>query len=91
MASIQNAVGKYQKNDKSVVLVVQALLNKFLMAGCIPGISPLTLDGRYGSKSGNAIVSFQRSILGMSVPDCWIVPICATLIALNGPLKWAVP
>ena len=91
MASIQCSVGKNQKNDFSDVWIVQALLNKFLVADCIPGVAPLALDGRYGSNTGNAIISFQRSIVGMSAPDCWITPSCGTLTALNGPLKWAVP
>ncbi len=91
MASIQQSVGKNQKNDKSDVFVVQMLLNKFLMPGCLPGVSPLVLDGLCGAKTGSAIVGFQRSIVGMGAPDCWITPSCGTLTALNGPLKWAVP
>ena len=91
MASIQQSVGKNQKNSVNDVFVIQMLLNKFLTPGCLPGISPLTVDGLYGTQTGNAIVSFQRSIVGMTSPDCWITPVCGTLTALNGPLKWAVP
>lgn len=91
MASIQQSVGKNQKNNFNDVFVVQMLLNKFLMPGCLPGVSPLVANGLYGTPTGNAIVSFQRSIVGMTAPDCWITPSCGTLTTLNGPLKWAVP
>ena len=69
MASIQNSVGKNQNNGVSDVLVVQAVFNKFLMAGCVPGVAPLTLDGRCGGKTGNTIISFQRGIVGTRLLD----------------------
>lgn len=87
MASIQNSVGKNQNNGVSDVLVVQAVFNKFLMAGCVPGVAPLTLDGRCGGKTGNTIISFQRGIVGTRLLDhaeLW------NLTASDGPLKWAV-
>jgi peptidoglycan hydrolase-like protein with peptidoglycan-binding domain len=90
MASISNSVGNNQPNDPGDVAIVQVLLNKFLFLGCLPGVAPLIVDGKFGKKTASAIVAFQKSIVGIK-PDCWVTPIGGTMTALNGPIKWAVP
>ena len=91
MATIQKPVGKGAKNDKWDVMTVQILLNKFIVPGCLPGINVLVSDGVCGQKTLKAIVHFQSGIVGMKSPDALVHPGGTTLIALNGPLKWAKP
>lgn len=88
MADIQKSVGKGGKNDIWDVMVVQLLLNKFIIPGCLPGVKPLGADGVYGNKTAEAITTFQKSILGFNSPDGRVDPSGKTLSALNGPLKW---
>ena len=88
IASIQKPVGLKCKNDKYDVLVVQMLLNKFIMPGCLPPLAPLLLDGKCGNKTVIAIHAFQNGIMGRKSPTMQINPYGDTLEALNGPLKW---
>ena len=88
-STIKNPVGLKCKNDKYDVLVVQMLLNKFIMPGCIPPLAPLMLDGDCGNKTCIALYAFQNGILGWKKPDMKVDPNGQTLAALNGPLKWA--
>jgi hypothetical protein len=88
MASIQKSVGLKCKNDKWDVLVVQMLLNKFIMPGCLLPLAPLMLDGECGNKTVTAIYAFQNGIMGLKSPDMKISPDGPTLGRLNGPLKW---
>jgi hypothetical protein len=88
MASIQKSVGLKCKNDKWDVLVVQMLLNKFIMPGCLPPLAPLMLDGQCGNKTVTAIYAFQNGIMGQKKPPMSISPDGLTIERLNGPLKW---
>jgi len=89
MASIQKPVGLKCKNDVGDVFVIQSLLNKFIIAGCLPPLAPLMLDGQCGNKTVEAIYAFQNGIMGWKKPDMRVDPGGQTLGALNGPLKWA--
>ncbi|HVG38605.1 MAG TPA: hypothetical protein VM870_04920, partial [Pyrinomonadaceae bacterium] len=89
MASIQQAVGLKCANSKYDVIVVQTLLNKFLIAGCLPPLAPLLVDGDFGNKTAEAIYAFQNGVMGWKKPDMRIDPWGQTIAALNGPLKWA--
>lgn len=92
MASINKPVGLKCNgfgNQKFDVIVVQMLLNKFLVAGCLPPLAPLMLDGKCGNRVCEAIYAFQNGIMGWKKPDMRIDPGGSTLARLNGPLKWA--
>ena len=92
MASIQKPVGLRCKgigNAKDDVFVIQVLLNKFLLMGCLPPLVMLLPDGQCGNKTCEAIYAFQNGIMGWKKPDMRIDPGGKTLAALNGPLKWA--
>lgn len=91
MASIQRPVGLKCNgigNDASDVYVVQVLLNKFLLVGCLGPIIPLVVDGQCGNKTCEALYAFQRGIMGWKKSDMRVDPGGATLARLNGPLKW---
>lgn len=89
--TIQKPVGLKCRNERGDVFLDQFLLNKFLMAGCLPPLPPLMLDGKCGNKTVTAIFAFQNGILGWKHPDMKIAPGGKTLAALNGPLKWYKP
>lgn len=88
MATINHSVGKKGKNEKGDVMVIQALLNKFIVPGCMQPFQPLGIDGSCGKKTKAAIVWFQLNVMGNAFPDGRVDPNGATLSALNGPLKW---
>lgn len=89
MASIQKPVGLKCKNDIGDVIVIQLLLNKFIVPGCLGPMAQLLPDGKFGNQTAEAIYAFQNGILGWKKPDMRIDPGGTTLGALNGPLKWA--
>jgi hypothetical protein len=65
MASIKQSVGKNGKNDFADSVIVQALLNNFVLYGWLkePGKGPigmLVMDGDPGKKTQDAIEIFQR-------------------------------
>ena len=71
MADIIGSVGKGGANAKADVLIVQGLLAK--LTGRL-GLPPLDIDGGYGTNSFNAIVAFQKQIVGIAAPDGRIDP-----------------
>jgi len=91
MASIQRPVGLKCNgigNDSNDVFVIQILLNKFLLLGCLGPIIPLVVDGQCGNKTCEALYAFQRGIMGWKKSDMRVDPGGATLARLHGPLKW---
>lgn len=88
MASIDHSVGKKGKNNNYDVMVVQLLLNKFIVPGCMKPFQPLGVDGDCGKMTKAAIVWFQLNVMGNAFPDGRVDPNGSTLSALNGPLKW---
>jgi hypothetical protein len=88
MATIQKSVGKKGKNISEDVMVIQLLLNKFIVPGCMLPFKPLGVDGDCGKMTKAAIVWFQLNVMGNPFPDGRVDPGGNTLNALNGPLKW---
>jgi hypothetical protein len=82
---ISASVGKGGKNVFGDVLVVQILLNKFIVPGSLK-LPVLMQDGQGGPKTTKAIETFQLQIAGLSKADGKVDPNGKTLKALNGPL-----
>lgn len=92
-SEIKRSVGQGGKNDHPDVLLVQILLNKFIIPGFLPGPA-LVPDGIAGNKTRQAIRAFQAFFLGFNAPDGRVDPGGKTLDALNGPLdqrRWGDP
>src|SRR3989442_7804567 len=88
MASIKEPVGKKCKNNTYDVMVIQILLNRFIIPGCMKPFPPLGIDGQCGKVTKAAIVWFQLNVMNNAFPDGKVHPNGTTLAALNGPLKW---
>ncbi|MEZ5366784.1 MAG: peptidoglycan-binding domain-containing protein [Bryobacterales bacterium] len=93
MPSIDHAVGLGQTNDTTDVLVIRALLNKFLLLGLIEdekgdNVWPIAPFGDVDASMDRAIRAFQRQVCGFS-PDGVISPGKSTIQMLNGPLSAA--
>lgn len=86
MIILSDSVGNGGANKPYDVTAVQNLLNKFILAGKLPGIAPLTVDGKSGPRTRAAIRAFQRIVVGMNYPDGRVDPGGRTLQALNGPI-----
>lgn len=86
--SIQGAVGMDEKSENHVadVLVVQTLLNRFILAGVLPRIRPLLPLPMVTDAMVGAIRAFQHDILGFHNPDGRVDPGGKTLKRLNGPI-----
>ena len=82
---IKLSVGQGGQNSSQDVLLVQMLLNKFIIGGFLGG-NALLLDGLAGKKTKQAIKAFQAIFLGHNAPDGKVEPSKATLDALNGPI-----
>lgn len=89
MATINRPVGLRCKNDQGDVMVVQILLNAFIIPGCLGAMAQLMVDGLCGNKTCEAIYRFQMGVMGHKKPDMKIMPGGPTITRLNGPLKWA--
>jgi peptidoglycan hydrolase-like protein with peptidoglycan-binding domain len=84
--SISASVGRGGINRPDDAHAVQLLLNTFIVAGRLPGIQPLTMDGVSGPKTIAAIEAFQRVFVGMNSPDGRVDPGGRTLEKLNGSI-----
>ncbi|WP_175453149.1 peptidoglycan-binding protein [Microbulbifer yueqingensis] len=81
---LSGSVGNNGINREDDVRSVQQLLNIFIIAGWLPGIGPLSVDGVVGPKVIAAIKAFQRVFVGMINPDGRVDPSGKTLAKLNG-------
>lgn len=93
MASISKPVGKNVNSSYSDTVIVQLLLNKFIMPGYL-ALTPLVVDGKCGKKTIAAIRTFQASFLGWNKTDGRVDPGGTTLDRLNGPVtqpQWGDP
>jgi len=90
MSTITSPVGEGQANINTDVMTVQLMLNKFLVLGVPPGIGALAADGKFGPQTKTAVVAFQKHVVGMK-PDGLVMPISATMNALNGPVPTLPP
>jgi hypothetical protein len=82
MATIRSSVGQRATNRAADVEVIQNLLNSNIRL--IPPTEVLVVDGKVGTKTINAISTFQRSVAGMTSPDGRVDPGGRTLARLNG-------
>ena len=78
--TLSGSVGRGGRNDAADVRLIQALLSPRLPAGT----SPLQVNGRVDQALLNAIVHFQRQVVGMASPDGRIDPGKRTFQALTG-------
>jgi hypothetical protein len=74
-------VGQRAVNRPDDVKTVQRLLNLHL--GRLPTLRALAVDGKCGARTEQAIVEFQRRVVGMAAPDGRVDPGGKTLAALN--------
>lgn len=81
MAKINASVGKGGVNNHADVITVQTLLNQHIQS-LIP-LMPLKIDGKIGSRTIDAIMEFQRRVVGLSQPDGRVDPNGRTLAKLN--------
>ena len=65
-------VVKAGSRNEADIKVVQRLLNANLSK--IPPLSSLVVDGKIGDKTINAILEFQKRVVGMSEPDGRVDP-----------------
>jgi len=79
--SVTQSVGKKGVNRPDDVKTVQQLLNNHI--GKLTPLRSLTVDGKSGANTENAIVEFQLRVLRMSSPDGRVDPAGKTLAALN--------
>jgi hypothetical protein len=86
MPDIKLSVGKHGTNNSADVVVVQILLNKFILAGRL-ALAVLVPDGSCGKRTKAAIKVFQSVFLGHKEPDGRVDPGGKTLIALNGSIN----
>jgi peptidoglycan hydrolase-like protein with peptidoglycan-binding domain len=80
------SVGAGGANRPADGMAVQTLLNKFIVPGKLPGVEPLTTDGKVGARTIAAIRAFQQRFLAMAKPDGRVDPGGRTLGALNGSI-----
>lgn len=91
--TIEKPVGKGDKAENQVgdVMVVQLLLNRFILSGVLPGVPwplvplPFMTDGMI-----HAIESFQHDIMGHGNPDGRVDPGGKTIERLNGSVPSAL-
>jgi peptidoglycan hydrolase-like protein with peptidoglycan-binding domain len=81
---ISASVGAGGANQQADVRAVQQLLNTFILAQRLPGRAILTVDGKIGPNTINAIRDFQRIFVGMRNPDGRVDAGGRTLEKLNG-------
>jgi putative chitinase len=78
---IVNSVGLNGQNARADVLTVQALLNENI--GKLIPMTPLTLDGRVGTRMLDLIAEFQRRVVRLGQPDRNVSPGGATMQELH--------
>lgn len=83
--TIAKSVGRGGLNLFDDVKLVQSLINDNLAK--LPGLRPLTVDGRVGPKTIAAIEEFQKRVVKMAAPDGRVDPNGRTLAFLNEGVK----
>jgi peptidoglycan hydrolase-like protein with peptidoglycan-binding domain len=78
--TIREAVKKDSKNEADVK-VVQRLLNAHIAR--LTPLSPLKVDGKMGERTLNAILEFQKRVVGMREPDGRVDPSGKTMFTLR--------
>jgi murein DD-endopeptidase MepM/ murein hydrolase activator NlpD len=78
---LQASVGRGGINRFDDSLVVQTLINECLFL--LRGVAPLSLDGRVGPRTVDAIDEFQKQVVRLSNPDGRVDPSGRTLRTLN--------
>ena len=86
MPEIKLSVGRYGNKNSADVVVVQTLLNRFIVPGRL-ALPVLGTDGVCGKKTKAAMKVFQSAFLGHKEPDGRVDPGRSTLIALNGSIN----
>ena len=81
METISASVGVGGANRPQDVVKVQNLLNQ--NRARVPDAREITVDGLVGPETINAIINFQRHVVGLSNPDGRVDPNGRTLRALN--------
>lgn len=81
---LSGSVGHNARNLGEDVRSVQQLLNIFIIAGRLPGVKFLAVDGKAGRNTIIAIKAFQKAFVGMDRPDGRVDPGGRTLAKLNG-------
>ena len=79
---IDASVGQSGVNRQVDVMVIQSRLTTLINDGLLPGLAPLAVDGQCGTKTKDAIGSFQRRFLGHQNPDKRVDRAGQTLAAL---------
>lgn len=83
---IKGSVGKKGDNNKEDIVLVQLLLNKFIIAGRL-ALPALVVDRVCGKKTIVAIKTFQAVFLGFKNPDGKVSAPGPTLTALTGDIN----
>jgi len=78
--TINQVVHSKSRNERDVK-VVQRLLNANISK--LTPLSPLKVDGKMGPNTANAIIEFQKRVVGMRQPDGRVDPGGRTLTALR--------
>jgi predicted chitinase len=86
IGAIGAAVGPKCINRRDDTETIQRLLNFSAEQGRVKLEAPLKPDGIYGTKTANAILTFQSQVLNQDEPDGEVGPGSLTLRALRAPL-----
>lgn len=86
---ISGSVGRNGRNQRPDVIAVQTLLNRHMAA--LAPLRPLAIDGECGTSTIEAIVQFQRRIMGQAAPDGRVDVNGRTFVRLTGQGGAAAP